>query len=242
MCGVLGVLNIWIDYPPLRQAKSKYLFDDVLAHTMQDYNSSDKVEICHEQSHQVHAEIRNKYGAGYNAFYVFNNKACVLKEPGHTMQDADRILPASQRGKYTYSLYMVQQAQHWGDRLLYIFDEWVCYCNGASAGLELFPTDGSQNQGSYQVECALEFFPYVMAACYLVPEEKEIQEFVQFNTTRLAGLVSLAEKVQPNRTDKHQGLIRSFETASDNQQLRDFARNYLDSVEYLPDYGGGTYL
>ncbi len=84
----------------------------------------------HEDTHVLHAELRNHHGLQYNALYKDDGKAFLLLEPKLTLNTVAQAIPQPLRGM-SYNLYLIQQQRWWNDRSLYILDELGAYLSGS---------------------------------------------------------------------------------------------------------------
>lgn len=135
---------LWKKWPRVREVQNPGLgviLGDIESHMPAGHHYSDgnKMTWAHETTHGINANIRNSVQPGrdrFNGFYVLRDRAIVLKEPDVTIQQVANMVPSALRGP-SYKLYLVDQAHSWGDRPLYLFDEWVSYTNGSECGKEL---------------------------------------------------------------------------------------------------------
>lgn len=88
------------------------------------------VTDVHENTHQLHSELRNKYGNKYNAMYKGNGQAFILLEPKTTLSAIAAIIPKPLQGM-SYRLYLIQQQQWWNNQPLYLGDELCAYLAGS---------------------------------------------------------------------------------------------------------------
>lgn len=135
---------IWKKWPRVREIQNPSLgviLGDIESHMPANhhYRDSNKMTWAHETTHGINANIRNSIQQNrerFNGFYVLQDRAVVLREPNITIQDVAKLVPNVLRGP-SYKLYLVEQAYSWGDRPLYLVDEWVSYTNGSETGKEL---------------------------------------------------------------------------------------------------------
>lgn len=237
---------MWINYPAIRKYDENNLLEDVLAHTSETYNSSDKIECAHELTHSINNTICNSSPANDNAFYCLRSVACLIEEPKISLRDVASIVPRSQRANTTYNLYLVQASQNWNNQPLYILDEWVAYSNGGEVGNYLLSQNKGGEQAAHQWACCLEFFPYIMALAMQIERKqpdypgKDLKEFLQWNWHRVTSGCNINDSLQPESVGRRSEIMNNYLTAADNIELRNFAKQYFS--EWLPDFGTGTFL
>lgn len=127
----------WMNYPVQRKWSAESgLHGDVLNHRVgQPKYYPDRYTTVHENCHFISSEIRNKYEAGTNAFYLGNDRAIVLKEPKATIAQAASFVNKVLEGS-RFNLYLVRQRQFWNDMPLYLVDEHVAYLMESKAAME----------------------------------------------------------------------------------------------------------
>uniref|UniRef100_UPI0011247D32 hypothetical protein n=1 Tax=Nitrospira cf. moscoviensis SBR1015 TaxID=96242 RepID=UPI0011247D32 len=129
------------------------------------YWFADPITHAHETTHGINADLAGRHDKGWHGYYVLNNWCMYLPEPKVRMADVVRALPAGlRRGRF--QLYLVDQVQRhpWWEvaPVKAVFDEWVAYTNGATAGLELIRGGKSLAQDDRYFAC-LEFSVYAAA-------------------------------------------------------------------------------
>jgi hypothetical protein len=97
------------------------------------YRAPERITWCHETTHGVHADLRNKYGRP--AFYPGGGQCALVEAPPLTLGDVAAVVPQRLRGM-RYNVYLVSQRKDWDRDPLYVWDEWVAYNNGTAAGIE----------------------------------------------------------------------------------------------------------
>jgi len=111
----------------------------------------DPVTQIHECSHGINAKLRNSTRERDNWFYCLNNTAAGFSEPPCRKRDIASSTPREFREHRLYALYILG-ASDWEDTPLYIYDEWVCYSNGAML-----------RRSASEIEYALVFAFYALA-------------------------------------------------------------------------------
>jgi hypothetical protein len=97
------------------------------------YRDTSRVTWCHETTHGVHADLRNRYRLP--AFYPGGGKFALVEPPAVTLAEVAAVVPGPLRGT-RYDLYLVRQRREWNRDPLYVWDEWVAYDNGTTTGIE----------------------------------------------------------------------------------------------------------
>ena len=213
------------------------------------YKDNDKITWGHETSHGVASRLRMngskffgannqihwngffvplkcghqvfKSNAGTNSFYLLNNRAITLDEPNTTIQAVAKLVPRSLRGG-VYSLYMVQQAQSWGDTPLYIFDEWIAYSNGSAVRSDM----KIQKRGE-TVQFMLEFNVYALCmAKSIKDDDAKLKTFLKWHLHRTMNLWE-GNKESGGDLSGAESYWEKVKTSSDAEEFRSFARDYL---------------
>jgi len=194
----------WIDFAPLNSRSDSGwgpVLTEIARHcppSQVDYYMvpGDLVASGHELSHGIHAYVRNELGGpGQNGFFVLDDKAAVVDEPGIRKSDVVPYIPSRYHGS-RYELYILGQVE-WDDTPLYVWDEWNAYINGTEVGVNLAET-GAWTDGSVDVCMGpLEFVVYAlavgMATEALDPSyfatNTQFKEFLAWNTARAMDVV-----------------------------------------------------
>ena len=146
----------------------------------------------HERSHWVSNELTNRYGRGGRdaCLYVGNGRFVRIAQPRplRIAHVADRV---RFRGRI-FDLYLVQQRDYWDAEPLYLFDEWVCYSNGAATAVGSYP--GYDN--AYTVAQALEFSHYTAVTLDAVPANYDARPLAAFWLWNAARLEAIAKKAR----------------------------------------------
>jgi len=228
----------WIEEKPLRKVENLgRVLSDIESHMPKGhiYTDPDYITWGHETTHGIHSRLRNKYSRKstymldeglkatcisldkINCFYVLENRAIVLKEPKTTITVARPYVPLSLRGP-VWHLYMHSSA--WDHYPLYIFDEWVAYCNGSAVRHDL-----KIKQRSETVTYALELNVYAMAILEAgfkaeKTSDPKLRNFFMWNTERT---MELYRKNGPTEVQK--AYLKRLRTSEDAEDLRRFVRN-----------------
>lgn len=216
---------VWTHYPPVRNVTHLgKVLSDIESHMPagHHYTASNKITWAHETTHGINANIRNKYfqsGRKINAFYVLENRACIIEEPKTTIRRVAQMVPQSLRGQ-TYNLYLVKQAGQWNNEPLYLFDEWVAYTNGSACGKDLKNVEYWS-----EVWFMFEFNVYCLTVAQVVKQEcpnyddKQFKAFLMWQLERTMQIFQGEEKAR--------AYWEKVKTSPDAENLRQFARSYL---------------
>lgn len=180
---------------------------------------------------------------GINAFYCLGDKACIIQEPNVKIQEVARSVPKSLRGG-VYDLYLIRQAQSWGDTPLYLCDEWMGYSNGSACGIDLAERGlwGSTPRAE-TIAYMLEFNVYVLTLAYVIGksgsyDDKQFQFFVNWNWNRTMLLLQESKKYTAFSSGEHDEYMQRFQ--KDGGTIYDYAQKFLKND--IPDFGTEEYL
>jgi hypothetical protein len=192
---------VWTAFAPLRAAPAGVgtFLADVEAHLPPDlglrYRDRDRVTWCHETTHGVHSALRNRYRLA--AFYPGGGRCALVEPPAVTLGDVAAVVPPQWRGT-RYNLYLVSQRRDWDRDPLYVWDEWVAYDNGTTAGIEagLRPSAGASDDA---VSC-IELSGYALAVAAAArrkgaPVSEQFREFLAWELRRSLALYAYAIKL-----------------------------------------------
>lgn len=183
------------------------------------YNDSDLITAAHETTHGINSNVRNQLydGRSINAFYCLDGRACVLFEPKTRIEVVAKNVPPSLRGS-VYKLYLVEQAASgWGDRPLYLLDEWVSYTNGSATRKDLKIVSRAET-----VRYMFEFNVYVLTLLMVLNEKEsnydseDLSTFVRWNIERSMSIYDKEKEAEQ--------YLQSFQTVSDAESLRLFVK------------------
>ncbi|MEZ4468933.1 MAG: hypothetical protein R3F43_32005 [bacterium] len=227
---------------PVQQAANRggAVLQDILSHLParygNTYSDDDPLTHGHETSHGIHSHIRNTMndtGGRANGFYVLQNRAVIVPEPGIRKSAAGPFIPQSLRGS-RYATYITGQ-QAWDDTPLYIWDEWNAYVNGGAAGVDLV-NGGQWNRGWRDgVAGVLEFTVYAIAVAMAVEEgdpqyfqeNRQFREFLAWNTRRAMEVFRAGKDLEAFRWDRQDAYYEALRTAPDAEAFRAFCRRFF---------------
>lgn len=142
-------------YNPPGCVNGPTIIDDILSRCDEGDKSraydSNEETMCHELTHQLNSKIRNMNGGtgNFNAVYLGNGYAWVMKEPNVTLADVAVLVKPEYRDG-PYNLYLIQQQKYWNNEPLYVLDEWISYYNGALLAKQKgFKSHGSVERAQY---------------------------------------------------------------------------------------------
>ncbi|MCB9550213.1 MAG: hypothetical protein H6706_30830 [Myxococcales bacterium] len=219
------------------------VLQDILAHLPAQYGNTyydeDPITHGHETSHGIHSHIRNTMnntGGRANGFYVLQDRAVLVPEPGIRKAAAGPFIPQSLRGS-RYATYITGQ-QAWDDTPLYIWDEWNAYVNGGAAGVDLV-NGGQWNRGWRDgVAGVLEFTVYAIAVAMAVEEgdpgyfqeNRQFREFLAWNTRRAMEVFRAGKDLEAFRWDRQDAYYEALRTAPDAEAFRAFCRRFFGAA------------
>jgi hypothetical protein len=229
----------WITFEPQKSEKDKdwgEFLTDLENHLPKEYGKKyrdkDRVGHAHETTHGIQAHIRNQYaepGLRLNAFYVGEDYAALVEEPKVRLAQVAALVPERLR-KVRYKSYLVKQQKDWDDEPLYVFDEWVAYCNGAKAGIELAEDGKYKPERNDSVWALLEFNVYavytVRAARKHDPgyDGRQLDEFLAWNLRRSMYLYRIGSRLDPFNWDDDE-YYRFLRTDRSATEMRRFLRD-----------------
>jgi hypothetical protein len=220
-------------------AKSSYgiTYSDIESHCRGFKFFSNPISAVHENSHHIHANIRNTWpGKKINAFYVLGDKACVIDEPPTTIPKIAPRIPPALRGP-SYQLYLINHDPGWRSYPLYLFDEWSSYTNVAECGREM-----NFSGWDYELLQSMNFAVYCTFLAMVVAEEcrgyddTQLKAFLMWQTERCFRLASPYER-DPGQTKQALEYVAKVRLASEAEEFRVFARRYYGADWCLRVWG-----
>lgn len=223
---------------PLKEDVSA-AYADICAHTNNIY-AGDKLTSAHETTHQINSEIANSNGgrAKNVGLYLLNDVGFTVDEPsGFTIQTVASKVPQEFRGGIcqVYDLYLVKQAASWGDRPMYLLDEWVAYTNGAVTALQLAQAgDGDTNRWS-EIQNAI-YFNMFCSVAYSIKPNTELLELCVYNLARVNQTFTAGNKIASLQRAETDTLLQKYYAS-------EFYKPFADShPDKLLDWGFEGYL
>lgn len=197
------------------------------------YQDPDKQTHGHETTHGINSDIRNYHnntGKKANGFYLLEDRAVVLVEPGILKNKVAGFVPAALQG-FRYGTYITGQTA-WDDTPTYVFDEWVAYINGSTVGVNRYEEgkwSGTPGTIYGVVDGALEFSIYAIALARAVHQldpsyvqtYPQFDEFVAFNLVRAMDVYRKGDKIPPFQIDSQRTLYAALMSAA-GAPIRDF--------------------
>ena len=197
------------------------------------YRDSDPITSAHETTHGINAHLRNHFndtGRLANAFYLMEDRAIVLVEPGIRKSAVAPYVPASLRGS-RYDLYVVGMSA-WDDRPLYIVDEWVAYTNGGAVGVDMVASGLWTRGWRDGVAGTLEFTVYSLALAMAVEEADptywatslQFRELVAWLARRAMDVYRQGAAMPDFAWDRMATFERALRESPDAEPMRAFVR------------------
>jgi len=226
----------WIHHDVVKERmKGNTIYADIINHTPSYQKFSGLMTDAHENLHGIHNHFMNKYSDGgrnkHYGLYGENGRVAIIKEPNTRIRDAHAFIPDKLRG-YRFKLYLVSQAGSWGDRPLYIFDEWVAYYLGGAAGVEAV-RNGTYNGGwTDGVSGALEFVIYSTGIAMSVDDKDpeyfknntQFKAFLAYGIKRSMEIFYEGRVMDDFKWDKQETLYESFINSPEGEEMRGFLR------------------
>lgn len=243
-----------IKYPAIKSVKShdSPAYADICAHTNDVYSgecpqdkyhkkfgASDVMTSAHETTHQINSEIANSNGGRSKnvGLYMLDDIGFVVDEPtGFTIQQVAQKVPKDFRGGIcqVYDLYLVKQAASWGDRPLYLTDEWTAYTNGAVVALQMAKAGDKDSNRWSELQNAIYFNMFCSVLFDMSDKNESLLELMTFQLGRVNGLFQSSQEF---------GQLVRRETTDLLQQY--YASEFYEPFkgsDLLEDYGTGEYL
>ncbi|RME23299.1 MAG: hypothetical protein D6806_11530 [Deltaproteobacteria bacterium] len=240
----------WLDFGPLNDYSDPgwgNVLTDIVRHCpaewVQTYWDSDKVTHGHETTHGINSYLRNyenSTGQRANGFYVLENRAAIIVEPGIWKHQAAEFVPAELRGD-RFDMYVTGQTA-WDDAPLYLFDEWTAYTNGTAVAVDLYEA-GAWNYG-WRDACmgTIEFVVYSVALAMAVEKYdpnyfsgyEQFKAFLGWQLERSVELFRRCSKMEPfawDRQDRYFAALRGTAGEPLRQFLgRVFGTDWVDDL------------
>jgi hypothetical protein len=145
-------------------------------------------------------------------------------------------VPQSFRGGLlqVYDLYLVKQASAWGDRPLYLADEWVAYTNGSQVALELAESGDKDPNRWSEIQNAIYFNMFCAVVYSLTDKNEELTEFFRFQLNRVQQVFDKSQDHPPLRRAETGPLLDEFKAS-------EFYKPFSEP-DKLKDYGSEEYL
>jgi hypothetical protein len=232
----------WIRYPSQNEESNARWGDfltDVARHLPTQYGrryySDDRITHAHETTHGINSHLSNHpdeiasgtrpRGPGYG-FYVGKDQAVILFGPRLKLSQVAEVIPASLRGS-RYQLYCIEQQKYFEDRPLYLFDEWVAYTNGASAGVELTEKKQLDMPRNDALVAPLEFSIYSLGLAAAIQkhdpdylrQNPQFREFLAHELRRATAIYRRGMKLDQFRWEQKLG--ENLLAQDDSRELRE---------------------
>ncbi len=207
------------------------------------YYSNDRITHAHETTHGINSHLSNHLRQtsepGYG-FYVGNDQAIILSEPRIKLSQVAAVIPESLRGS-RYQLYCIDQQKYFEDHPLYLFDEWVAYTNGASAGVELTEKKQLDMPRNDALIGPMEFSIYALGVAAAIQQHdpdylrdnKQFRGFLAHELRRSIGIYRKGIRLEQFRWERR--LERNLLKQDDSQAVRQMVQRLYGDALTLDD-------
>lgn len=195
------------------------------------YRDKDFNTWAHETTHGIHGWMNNKLQDKRTHYhlYVGYDKAVKIKQPNFKISDVAKMVPSSLQ-KNRYQLYLIKQQSGWNNEPIYLWDEWVAYCNGIEASIEMVnkklfnpPKDSRTDSGWSVIEFGVYATYVAMAQKKHDPsyDNQQMMEFLAWNLERSMRLYKESQAIYYFTWDNNVYLnhLRTSEDAADFRQF-----------------------
>jgi len=240
----------WIHFPAQKEESNPQwgeFLTDIARHLPSQYGdhyySNDRITHAHETTHGINSHLsnhlRNNFELGYG-FYVGNDQAIVLSEPRVKLSQVAAVIPESLRGS-RYQLYCIDQQKYFEDHPLYLFDEWVAYTNGASAGVELTEKKQLDMPRNDALVGPMEFSIYALGVAAAIQkhdpdylrENRQFRGFLAHELRRSIGIYRRGMRLEQFRWERR--LERNLLKQDDSQEMRQMVQRLYGDALTLDD-------
>ena len=240
----------WIHFPAQKEESNPQwgeFLTDIARHLPSQYGdhyySNDRITHAHETTHGINSHLsnhlRNNFELGYG-FYVGNDQAIVLSEPRVKLSQVAAAIPESLRGS-RYQLYCIDQQKYFEDHPLYLFDEWVAYTNGASAGVELTEKKQLDMPRNDALVGPMEFSIYALGVAAAIQkhdpdylrENRQFRGFLAHELRRSIGIYRRGMRLEQFRWERR--LERNLLKQDDSQEMRQMVQRLYGDALTLDD-------
>lgn len=228
----------WLEFKARKSLKNKEWGDyltDIENHLDEsegtNYRDKDFITWAHETTHGINGWMNNKLQDKRTHYhlYVGYDKAVKIKQPKFKITDVANMVPSSlQKGRF--KLYLIDQQKGWDNEPVYLWDEWVAYCNGLEAGIEMVnkkllspPKDTRCDYGFSVIEFSV-YATYVAMAQKKHDSDydnKQMLEFLAWNLERSMTLYKESQKIYYFTWDKDE-YLNHIRTSDDAAPFREF--------------------
>ena len=244
----------WIHFPPQNEESNSHWGDfltDVARHLPSEYGnhyySDDRITHAHETTHGINSHLSNHLGSRGKTsygFYVGNDQAILLTGPNVKLSQVAEVIPESLRGS-RYQLYCINQQKYFEDHPLYLFDEWVAYTNGASAGVELAEKEQLNMPRNDALIGPMEFSIYALGLAAAIQkhdpeylsENKQFKEFLAHELRRSTRIYRRGIRLEQFRWERR--LERNLLRHDDSEEIRQMVQKLYGDELTLDDLLGG---
>jgi hypothetical protein len=250
----------WARFPAQNQESNSQwgnFLTDIARHLPSQYGkkyySDDRITHAHETTHGINSHLSNYpeeiapgsrgHGPVYG-FYVGQDQAVILTGPRIKLSQVAAVIPSSLRGS-RYQLYCIDQQKYFEDHPLYLFDEWVAYTNGATAGVELAEKKQLDMPRNDALVGPLEFSIYALGLTAAIAkhdpdylrENSQYKEFLAHELRRATGIYQQGMKLDQFRWE--QKLEHNLLQQDDSRELREIVGKVYGDELKLEELLGG---
>jgi hypothetical protein len=240
----------WIHFPAQNEESNAQwgeFLTDIARHLPSQYGdhyySNDRITHAHETTHGINSHLSNhlrqnsEHGYG---FYVGNDQAIILGEPRVKLSQVAAVIPESLRGS-RYQLYCIDQQKYFEDHPLYLFDEWVAYTNGASAGVELTEKKQLDMPRNDALIGPMEFSIYALGVAAAIQkhdpdylrENRQFRGFLAHELRRSIGIYRRGMRLEQFRWERR--LERNLLKEDNSQEMRQMVQRLYGAALTLDD-------
>jgi hypothetical protein len=244
----------WIRFPAQNEESNSQWGDflgDIARHLPSQYGnhyySDDRITHAHETTHGINSHLSNHLRRGSEltyGFYVGNDQAILLTGPRIKLSQVAALIPESLRGS-RYQLYCIDQQKYFEEHPLYLFDEWVAYTNGASAGVELAEKNRLDMPRNDALVGPLEFSVYALGLAAAIqkhdpdylPHNKQFREFLAHELRRSMRIYRRGMKLDQFRWERR--LEHNLLEEDNSRELREIVQQLYGEELTLEGLLGG---
>lgn len=226
-----------IKLKPFRPPDKKYsIYNDVMSHCEKPSIGNGRYTDVHETSHFISSALR-KDRMGYNAFYILDGSAAIVKEPPTTIGEVAEYVPKNLRG-YRYKLYFVEQRRYWDEQPLYIAEEWNCYTLGGMTAIDDY-NNKRELERTDAVSGMFEFMVYSIALAICVQDKcpeyweknKQFRDFIQYRVDTSSMMFSVGRKIPQFKSLSSDKLYQTWHNSNEGTMFQEFIDKYFANQE-----------
>lgn len=226
-----------IKLKPFRPPDKKYsIYNDVMSHCEKPSTGNGRYTDVHETSHVISSALR-KDRMGYNAFYILDGSAAIVKEPPTTIGEVAEYVPKNLRG-YRYKLYFVEQRRYWDEQPLYIAEEWNCYTLGGMTAIDDY-NHKRELERTDAVAGMFEFLVYSTALAMCVKDKcpeyweknKQFKDFIQYRMDTSSMMFAIGRNIPQFTSLSSDKLYQTWHNSNEGTMFQEFIDKYFTNEE-----------